>query len=682
MPLLGEKIRDIGYLAWKDEMAGLERMSGPLWENAIKEENMLWRQGQGQGHGHGQLQRIFEKELRDDSADLHSITFRPGWNPIKVAGIGQHPLPLGPHFKTFRATDDLSWLWIIRGDPSGDERCSLIAYNGEKQVWAKAAVGVTLAVTNKRCYYLRTERIHWHCEMRSCDAFTGDDDRHEFTVSSDQENLEIIDTRSGAIFVRVENSGRSALHWIPPYSEKLLPIVPSPSGWQVPIGCSGNTTPLYYSRVDDADYYRPSCPTMPALSKHERPLWGCSKYKTLIVRSNSCGGLRFYVKGKIIADYEVASYIIGVHGIPQEILIQTPTGIPKIYEIHPDGSWTVRDCWAQAQAFDSKIYHTRSQDGTSVSYLIIRGGGHDHDHDPQEVKHLLVYGYGAYGIPTFNGRVNVLWGPLLRRGWAVAYAMIRGGGDGSDAWAHAGRLTGRVHSIEDFEAVISAARHVLNVSAENTVIAGRSAGGLLVGASIVRNLDGRLFKGVFAEVPYVDILRTTTNPELPLTTIEYNEFGWPEKRVEDFATLLKLSPIDALPAEGAPRIFVLCRSGINDTQVLAYEPMKWIRHLRGVAGPNVGEKKLLALKAGQGHFYSTGEMEVARATDLSILSQWVSRKKNRVNKYKKMAEMMRKSRKERKERKSRKNMAGGKKTMKRKASRKATRKGRKATRKH
>jgi oligopeptidase B len=121
---------------------------------------------------------------------------------------------------------------------------------------------------------------------------------------------------------------------------------------------------------------------------------------------------------------------------------------------------------------------------------------------------------------------------------------------------------------------------------------------------------------VYTEVPYVDVLQTAANEDLPLTKFEYNEFGDPAHKIAEFEFLLHLSPVSGLGPEGAPRIFVICRVGMNDRQVYAYESMKWMDALRGTYQ---GELKLLHVTEDSGHVLHGDEVYTQRAEDFLIL---------------------------------------------------------------
>jgi pimeloyl-ACP methyl ester carboxylesterase len=276
----------------------------------------------------------------------------------------------------------------------------------------------------------------------------------------------------------------------------------------------------------------------------------------------------------------------------------------------------------QVTESNGTLYFTKSKDGTHVPYVLV--------HSRSVTKGLLVVGYGAYGIPT-NLNTN-RWQPLLRRGISVCFALVRGSGDHDDAWAEAGRRDQKVKSVEDFEAVIAAAQHRIGINAENVAIYGRSAGGYLVGATLSRNPDGKLFGSLYTEVPYLDVLRTTSNSRLPLTQLEYEEFGDPVHRKKDATALLRLSPMDTIPEGGAPAVFVLCRTGLNDKEVFAYESVKWITKLKD--RQDEGKEKLLAISEGEGHFVSGHRLFEERAEDLAVLFHQMARRKSNDRIYK------------------------------------------------
>ncbi|MGQ7246882.1 S9 family peptidase [Halomonas sp. V046] len=180
----------------------------------------------------------------------------------------------------------------------------------------------------------------------------------------------------------------------------------------------------------------------------------------------------------------------------------------------------------------------------------------------------LLYGYGAYGEaldPWFSAaRLE-----LLARGVAFAVAHVRGGGERGEPWYLAGKLEHKPNSFHDFLAARDTLVDQGLADAERIVAYGASAGGLLVGASL--NLAPTAFCAAVLDVPFVDVLRTMENPDLPLTTAEYTEWGNPEdprdaRRIRDY------SPLDNLAARDWPTVFL--QGSWHDTRVPYWEPAK------------------------------------------------------------------------------------------------------------
>jgi hypothetical protein len=230
-----------------------------------------------------------------------------------------------------------------------------------------------------------------------------------------------------------------------------------------------------------------------------------------------------------------------------------------------------------------------SKDGLPVRWVLAYKGS--------KPKGLLVMSYGGYGLATPLGTAR--WRPWLDAGWAIGFALVRGGGDGNEAWASLGRLSGKENGIDDLEAVIVVLQEVTKVSEANTVVFGRSAGGLMVGGIAGRHPHGGLARKIYAEVPYVDLLKTAGNGALPLTPSEYREFGNPRAGPAEFEQTMRSSPVHRLGPEGAPGLRVVCRTGFFDLQVYPYESLKWILALRGLRTPP--DDKFLHV-AMEGHF--------------------------------------------------------------------------------
>ncbi|MFD2185117.1 S9 family peptidase [Rhodoplanes azumiensis] len=186
----------------------------------------------------------------------------------------------------------------------------------------------------------------------------------------------------------------------------------------------------------------------------------------------------------------------------------------------------------------------------------------------------LVVGYGAYGFsqrPVFNENAF----SLIDRGFVHAMAHVRGGHEKGERWHREGRGLMKRNSFTDFIAVAEALVAQGYADRRALFSRGGSAGGLLVAASA--NLRPDLFAGIVAEVPFVDVVTTTSDPSIPLTTLEWVEWGNPKNPAE-YESMRAWSPYDNVTATAYPAMFVT--TGWHDSQVRYAEPAKWVARLR------------------------------------------------------------------------------------------------------
>ncbi|PKN94598.1 MAG: oligopeptidase B [Chloroflexi bacterium HGW-Chloroflexi-6] len=221
-----------------------------------------------------------------------------------------------------------------------------------------------------------------------------------------------------------------------------------------------------------------------------------------------------------------------------------------------------------------------AEDGTRVPIsLLYKKGLPRNGQNP-----ALLYGYGSYGFsqePAFNAsRLS-----LVERGFVFAIAHIRGGSEMGRAWYENGKMLNKRNTFTDF---IACAEHLIGegyTSTPKLAIMGRSAGGLLVGAAMTMRPD--LFGAVIAAVPFVDVVNTMSDPSIPLTTMEYDQWGNPDDR-EYFDYLMSYSPYDKLRATEYPDILI--STGLNDPRVAYWEPAKFTAKLREL---NTSDKLIL-----------------------------------------------------------------------------------------
>jgi len=194
---------------------------------------------------------------------------------------------------------------------------------------------------------------------------------------------------------------------------------------------------------------------------------------------------------------------------------------------------------------------------------------------------------------------------LLNRGLIYAVAHIRGGGELGKPWHDAGRMKSKRNTFTDF---IAAAEHLIAqrfTSQEKLVIEGGSAGGLLMGA--VTNMRPELFRMVISHVPFVDVLNTMLDASLPLTVGEYEEWGDPQM-ADDYFRLKAYCPYTNLERKAYPAMLV--KTGLNDSQVMYWEPAKYVAKLRTLKT----DANLLLLKTnmGAGHGGASGRYDYLR----------------------------------------------------------------------
>ena len=203
---------------------------------------------------------------------------------------------------------------------------------------------------------------------------------------------------------------------------------------------------------------------------------------------------------------------------------------------------------------------------------------------------------------------------LLDRGFIFAIAHVRGGGEMGRPWYEDGKLLNKRNTFTDF---IACAEHLIAeryTSSERLAILGGSAGGLLIGAVV--NMRPDLFKAAVAKVPFVDVINTMLDPTIPLTVIEWEEWGDPrEKAAYDY--MRSYSPYDNVQPKDYPDMLVT--SGLNDPRVAYWEPAKWTAKLRATkTGDGV---LLLKTNMGAGHGGASGRYDALkeRALDYAFI---------------------------------------------------------------
>ena len=644
--------RDLGWIAWRDERAWMEPMRGSRWRARVTAENKAFGAALTATAGKEDVEAAVAAFV---AASEEAEVAYGGWT-AEARGVKLRVLPIG--------SSAVEWGWsgtaerVLAGDvdvaagglvaytrdtEKGAEMYELVLERGRgrRVMWtskggergeAAKGFGPSVAILRGRVYCLEATGVLRYVRLVSYDLLTGADRRIHYEEVDRSRTLALVRGEGHCLFLVSENAGWQRLYWVRGAGGDA-PVPLSPEGvcfHPVGFGPGGGKEPCYLVRLGSM-----SAPW--TFVGDELKGWRVPPHVRtggvdavvlssghLISRSH---GMRtMYACGAGSAAEKVSAGVIGhVELNPWarwqgrlgragelETVVTIPGAAPRVCVFRREGP---------VLAGPSVSVYAKGP----VTGLVGGAGG-----DPavparwvlslpiQRVRGLIVCAYGAYGMPTSLSTAR--WKPYLERGWAIGFALVRGGGDHREAWAEAGRREGKLGGVMDLEACTRAMQREVGLGPAQTCLFGRSAGGYLVGAAVVRNPQGTLAEHVYTEVPYVDVLQTASNPALPLTEYEYLEFGNPLQRLVDFETMLRLGPVTGLGPGGAPGVSVVCRSAENDSQVFAYESVKWMDALRGAGGTS-GAPKLLCISGGQGHFTRGAEKDIQRAEDFLLLER-------------------------------------------------------------
>ena len=244
----------------------------------------------------------------------------------------------------------------------------------------------------------------------------------------------------------------------------------------------------------------------------------------------------------------------------------------------------------------------KAEDGVEIPISLVYKKGFKKD----GTAPLLLYGYGAYGeCSDADFDPNTI--SLLDRGFVCAIAHIRGGAELGRTWYEDGKLLKKKNTFSDF---ICCAQYLIDqryAAPKRVAIMGGSAGGLLMGA--VMNMRPDLFTTVIADFPFVDLLNTMSDPSLPLTVTEYEEWGNPQDP-KYFDYMASYSPYDNVVEKQYPHLLVT--AGLNDPRVNYWEPAKWVAKQRTLKLQN----RIVLLKTymGAGHGGDSGRFDQLKET--------------------------------------------------------------------
>jgi len=635
--MTGVEIRDVGYVAWRDPWAWMETMKGKRWENLIRREKAHFNELASQPHIRAETRQM-EKEITDAQQYMLLEGFKAAGGAVDIV---------------FHPIYGMSWKWawnkkiipVQDFDVYGNLICYVTTYKNNpyesiltcedtagRRLWQKKGVSSDIAIVNHLCYYIDLENSFNTTNVYVCNVQTGKQVKRIFAEPEESKYLSFVKAANHTLYLQMNDNGRNTLYRVK--ETELIPLYPSTTV-QYPLGESSHGEECVLTRKTITDtWVAHGAPVKDWIFPDEEIQWVGLHLGHIITMKEGSQSIwccmpkrRPHLLYKIkVGQIDTTIWSNWESTLLQTYYIKSPFDEPYMIDIVNQHVYR-RD---RPHAIERPIsfkplevhrFHTTSKDGTKVPYVVIKERG-------VTPKAQFIYVYGAYGSSTPVNWPYQHWYPLLKRKWAIVFSMVRGGGDVDAAWAEAARRENRHVSIEDFEAVIRASQQKYHLGPDKTVIYGRSAGGLPIGAIVSRFPNGELVGAAFTEVPYVDVLRTSSNPDLPLTKGEYEEFGNPSNKILQFKELLSVSPINTLPADGAPGVFVMSRVGLLDEQVFAYESFKWIQKLRGMTDSEecrmVHPKgKYVTFEKEEAHVYKPRRFPRFRAIDLAILNAWV-----------------------------------------------------------
>jgi len=284
----------------------------------------------------------------------------------------------------------------------------------------------------------------------------------------------------------------------------------------------------------------------------------------------------------------------------------------SIVDFHMDtGEWELKKEYEIPNGYDKTQYvtehiHASAPDGKQVPISIVYKKGLKKDGQ----NPTLLYGYGAYGASS-DAAFNANMLSLLDRGFVFAIGHVRGGSELGRTWYEDGRLLNKKKTFTDF---IACAEHLIQggfTSPKKLAILGGSAGGLLVGACMTMRPE--LFEVVICKVPFLDVITSMSDPTIPLTTLEYDQWGNPENK-DAFDYMMSYSPYDNIRPVEYPHL--LLTTGFNDPRVAYWEPAKFMARLRDIKKGN--ELVIMHTNFSAGHAGASGRYDFLKESVLDF----------------------------------------------------------------
>lgn len=594
-------VRDLGFIEWSDPYAEFEDITGPIFNKAVKEEDVILDK---------KLETITKSQKEkwlnafDALPKKHNPYYSFDWNGFNISigensrlapsllveKTGKTQLNL-PGMRGFTINEEV--LVSIRDLSEGKESMTLDVYNKSlKKVLTIPKVGETVTTDELYLYYTEAEDTYWFNTISKMDMKTKKvkhlyketDKKYVLRLEKPENQPDIFVTRICALYQDIAIIKNNKLHWIDRGFGRKKPIAENVTAYDAHFTI--NKKKISYP--DDwkfIDAYRHNAGYVFIFTKDTfHALWYYdtkNEWKKLNKTQEVC---------EIKFSATASKFIVGFPNKPD-----------NVWSLNVNNEIVVENALS-GDTFE--INHGKSP----VPWFSVQSSN--------KPKAVVICGYGAYGM-SMKKIQQRLWLPWLKQNYMIFNLCIRGGGENGDSWWDASRTAARrIVGINDFVKGVHYVQSKYGFNNKNTVIYGRSAGGLLVNAASFQLLDK--IAVVYAAKPYTDVLRTTSNLKEPQTIQECEEFGLSYNNPVDFYEILKISPYENVMKTPINPV-ILLTGGTHDTEVGPYMPLKYAKRLRDFEWSNV----FCRMAKGEGHF-TDKDKEDGEAMDAALIESFLT----------------------------------------------------------
>lgn len=618
--------RSVGHTTWYDSLAILEDPTSDAFKTTVQKETDHWKRAlKPYSNQVNKWESLFqtiitkampaEPEYANEVIDWQTYSIHiqhASAHRLNVWFMKDTAVVIEYYGLTAFDVDRNSDLYAIIEDiGSGSETLRLSVYQADGSLlWAKDPVGPNSVFQSDCILYQTVENQLRYPGILSAKKYTGKGEKKVFEEVDKRFQVELIQPAyQSCAFLKIENALSQRIGQITNESVQWItnPIREDSHGQGITMIPISNTI---YGTDTDIVFESKKYSLMPNEFLQDAICFG----EELLFTTTHKASMSLYVFNLNTKQMKR----LYSNPYPCEITLRKLATIPtieigyphKASQIYQYVDHTLRKIVTFPQPLDLELRHgfANSKDGTKVPYTLV------FEKHTRPSK-LFVEGYGSYGIScrrTYPIQ-KLAW---IKRGYAYAVSFARGGREDGDRWYNGGRTAQRKqNTFDDTAAVIKTIQDSYNFKPASTVFYGRSAGGLLAGN--IAHQYPHLVGTIYAEVPYLDVLRTTTNPDLPLTQLEYDEFGDPAHRPADFKSIQQISPVDTVPYAEKKSPLIIVKTALNDSQVLPYETLKWANKLRAN-----NWSVYVGIDHQGGHFVKESKLFRSLAEDATLITKY------------------------------------------------------------